>query len=213
MIILSLLQSSLFGFVYSNVHTIHIQVEKEKSRQEKFLPIVCVFLMKYYRFFYSFDRNLSRKENKGGMLISYLLQSSLFGFVYSNVHTIHIQVEKEKSRQEKFLPIVCVFLMKYYRFFYSFDRNLSRKENKGGMVISYLLQSSLFDFVYSNVHTIDIQVEKEKLKKRFESSLFNSVDSYVHKLDIHVEKEKSRREGSISKIFLTLKMGSHHSTR
>ena len=73
MIILSLLQSSLFGFVYSNVHTIHIQVEKEKSRQEKFLPIVCVFLMKYYRFFYSFDRNLSRKENKGGMVISYLL--------------------------------------------------------------------------------------------------------------------------------------------
>ena len=73
MIILSLLQSSLFGFVYSNVHTIHIQVEKEKSRQEKFLPIVCVFMMKYYRFFYSFDRNLSRKENKGGMVISYLL--------------------------------------------------------------------------------------------------------------------------------------------
>ena len=50
----------------------------------------------------------------------------------------------------------------------------------------------MFDFVYSNVHTIDIQVKKEKLKKRFESSLFNSVDSYVHKLDIHVEKEKSR---------------------
>ena len=39
------------------------------------------------------------------------------------------------------------------------------------------------------------------------------VDSYVHKLDIQVEKEKSRRERSISKIFFTLKMGSHQSTR
>ena len=148
------------------------------------------------------------------MVILSLLQSSLFGFVYSNVHTIHIQVEKEKSRQEKFLHIVCVFLMKYYRFFYSFDRNLSRKENKGGMLISYLLQSSLFDFVYSNVHTIDIQVEKEKFKKKDLSPLCLILLILMFINQIFKQKKKNQDEKVLyQRFFWTLKMEYHHCTR